>query len=314
MKVSVIVPIFNKARYLKRCISSILDQTYTDFELILVDDGSTDESYAIARECADERTRLIQQPNRGPGAARNVGIRNSQGSLLAFLDADDVWLPTYLEDSVKLLERHRSAATVTSGYFEFPAGSSTRDYWQRRGIRDGVISLHPSDSPVSIVALLAYMSCWSTVARREIFPTWGGFYDRERCTYGEDSFLWLKVLLNERVLICTQPRVHFHREASELSNNRGGPRPVEPFLMYPELIREVCPRHLTPLLDKILAIRAFKTSCMLAYWGEWQRAQALFFKFAHLKHWRLPLFCHALALTNPVGATIIGAVRRVSTR
>jgi glycosyltransferase involved in cell wall biosynthesis len=312
MKVSVIVPIYNKARYLERCVQSILAQSLSDFELILVDDGSTDESREIAGAFADHRIRILHQENKGPGSARNLGIAAAHGSVCAFLDADDAWIPTYLEESVKLLESNTSVAAVVSGYFEFPGGCSTEEYWRKRGISEGIVSLHPSHPPTLLVALLAYMSSWSTVACTDVLLKWGGFYDQNRCTYAEDSFLWLKVLLNEKVFFSTKPRAHFHREASELSNTRSGPRPVEPFLTHPELIREVCPQKLSHLLEDFLAIRAFKTSCMLGYWGEWRRAQRLFLNFARVRHWRLPLLIPAVALTNPVGAAFAGTVRRVT--
>jgi glycosyltransferase involved in cell wall biosynthesis len=312
MKVSVIVPIYNKARYLERCVQSILAQSFSDFEVILVDDGSTDESWDVATAFADHRIRILHQQNKGPGSARNLGITVAHGSICAFLDADDAWVPNYLGESVELLESNSSVAAVVSGYFEFPGGFSTEEYWRRRGISEGIVSLNPSHLPTHLVALLAYMSSWSTVARKDALLRWGGFYDQNRCTYAEDSFLWLKVLLNEKVFFSTKPRAHFHREASQLSNTRSGPRPVEPFLAHPELIRKACPEKLSYLLEDFLAIRAFKTSCMLGYWGEWRRAQRLFLNFARIKHWRLPLFIPAVALTNPVGAAFAGAIRRVA--
>ena len=312
MKVSTIVPVYNKARYISRCIQSVLTQTFSEFELILVDDGTTDESIAIARSFSDPRIRIIQQPNQGPGSARNTGISRAKGHFCAFLDADDAWLPNYLQESLALLEDDSSVAAVVSGYFEFPAGLSKERYWKKRGISNEIVSLLPSHSPIHLVAMLAYMSCWSTVARKDALLKWGGFYERDRCVYAEDSFLWLQILLNERVRFSTTPRVQFHREASELSKIQTGPRPIEPFLVNPEPIRTSCPEQLMPLLEKFLAIRAFKTSCVLAYWGDWKRARALFLNYAHLKNWTLPLFTPAAALTNPVGATFARAIRYIA--
>lgn len=276
MRVSVIVPVYNKAPYVERCVRSILDQSLRDFELILVDDGSTDESLEVARGITDPRITVIQQKNSGPGAARNTGIRAARSEVCAFLDADDEWLPPYLEESLVFLEKEPSLSAVVSGYIEYPRGVSTERYWSRRGISDGVVELSPRHTPKHLVALLAYMSCWSTVARRDVLLKWGGFYDRDKCRYAEDSFLWLKILLNEKVHFSTKPRVKFHREASSLSNIRNGPRPIEPFLTYPELIRKESPPHLAKLLEGFLTRRAVKTACMLAYWGCWGEAYLLF--------------------------------------
>lgn len=310
MKVSVIVPIFNKRPFIDRCIRSILAQTFSDFELILVDDGSTDGSMEVASRFTDRRIKVIRQANGGPGSARNTGISTSSGDICAFLDADDEWLPCYLEESLELLEQEHTVAAVVSGYVEYPRGISREHYWQRRGISNAIVRVTPEHPPTLLVSMLAYMSCWSTVARKEALLRWGGFYDRERCRYAEDSFLWIKVLLNETVRFSTQPRVKFHREGSALSNIRSGPRPIEPFLTHPELLHGACPPHLTKLLDLFLAIRALKTSCMLGSWGEWKKAREIFVRFAQPQHWSLPLFVPALILTNPAAACFARLVRR----
>ena len=87
--VSVIIPLYNKGKYISRALESVFNQTYTDYEVIVVDDGSTDDGCEVVRRFSDKRLRLIQQTNKGPGAARNTGLRESCGKLLAFLDADD---------------------------------------------------------------------------------------------------------------------------------------------------------------------------------------------------------------------------------
>lgn len=95
---SVIVPLYNKGTMVGRSISSVLAQTYQDFELIIVDDGSTDNSRQIAESyLGDIRVKLIAQKNKGVSAARNRGLKEAKGDYIAFLDADDEWLPYYLE-------------------------------------------------------------------------------------------------------------------------------------------------------------------------------------------------------------------------
>ncbi len=95
-RVSVIIPAYNAAATLAGTIDSVLAQTLKDFEIICVDDGSTDATLAIIKEYGD-CVRLIEQANSGPAAARNNGARNSSGEYLAFLDADDIWKPQFLE-------------------------------------------------------------------------------------------------------------------------------------------------------------------------------------------------------------------------
>ena len=102
--VSVIVPTYNVEQYISRTISSILTQTYSNFELLIIDDESPDRSVEICQQFKDPRIKIISQKNRGLAGARNTGIRNAKGEYLAFLDADDLWLPKKLENHVQHLE------------------------------------------------------------------------------------------------------------------------------------------------------------------------------------------------------------------
>src|SRR4029077_13800601 len=114
MRVSVIIPVFNKAACVTRALDSIANQTFEDFEVIVVDDGSTDDSAKRASAHKDSRIRVLSQANAGPGAARNRGTAESRGELLAFLDADDEWLPDYLATGVRTFdEQGHDLATTT---------------------------------------------------------------------------------------------------------------------------------------------------------------------------------------------------------
>ncbi len=302
-RVSIIIPLYNKAPYVRRSLDSIAAQTFSDFEVIVVDDGSTDGGGRIIEDYPDTRFRLVTQPNAGPGAARNRGIAEAQGDFIAFLDADDEWLPEYLSESLRLLEQYGpEVGCVTSCYFIEPSGISREEIERARGIRDGIHRLEPDTPPFLAVHMLAYMSPWSTVVRAEVIRKWDGFYSRDRCLYAEDAFLWLKVLLNEKVAFTLRPLVRFHTEASKLSKNLKAARPVEPFLTHPKEIEAVCPPHLQELLARILAIRAFKTACMLGYWGDWREARSLTRRFITPGAWRLPYYAPALVCGTPLGA------------
>lgn len=112
MKVSVIIPAYNQGVYLGKAVQSVLDQTYPDFDIVIVDDGSTDNTADIARGFKDQRIRYIYQENRGLSAARNTGIQNSDGELLTFLDSDDLFFPDKLEVLVAELEQHPEVGFV----------------------------------------------------------------------------------------------------------------------------------------------------------------------------------------------------------
>lgn len=307
-RVSVIIPLYNKAPYVRRALDSIAAQTFGDFELIIVDDGSTDESVTVVESYKDARLRLLRQQNAGPGAARNRGIAESAGEFIAFLDADDEWLPEYLARAISMLEE-MGAATATSCYFEHPPGVSRAPMWRARGISEGTHRLDAETPPNLFVQMLAYMSPCSTVARADVLKRWGGFYDAERCLYGEDAFLWMKVLLNERVAFSVEPLVRFHHDASGLSKNLVGARPVEPFLLHPEEVTASCPAHMRGLLGRVLAIRALKTACVLGYWGNWREARALKSRFAVEGSWRLPKYLPAQVCSTPLGAGLGAAWR-----
>ena len=102
--VSVIIPVYNVENYIARTIDSVLNQTYSNFELLIIDDESPDRSIEIALQFDDPRIKIIHQKNRGLAGARNTGIRHAQGDYLAFLDSDDLWLPEKLAQHVKHLE------------------------------------------------------------------------------------------------------------------------------------------------------------------------------------------------------------------
>lgn len=105
--VSIITPIYNGAKYVRETIDSVINQTYTNWEMIIVDDGSKDESANIVKEYArkDNRITLLQQANAGSASARNNGIRNAEGQYIALLDADDLWEPVFLASQLALMQK-----------------------------------------------------------------------------------------------------------------------------------------------------------------------------------------------------------------
>jgi glycosyltransferase involved in cell wall biosynthesis len=124
--VTVIIPVFNRAAVIGRAIGSVLRQSFTDFEVIVVDDGSTDGSVGAVLACRDPRIRLIRhERNQGAAAARNTGIAASAGRLIAFLDSDDVWHPTKLERQIPATDALPTPATTCTDFrLLHPSGRS----------------------------------------------------------------------------------------------------------------------------------------------------------------------------------------------
>jgi glycosyltransferase involved in cell wall biosynthesis len=116
MKISIVIPLYNKARHIGRALGSVLRQTHLDFEVVVVDDGSTDGGGARVREYGDPRIRLVRQENAGVGTARNRGVSTTSGSLVAFLDADDEWMPDFLQTVLRLHSQFAEAKVWGTAY------------------------------------------------------------------------------------------------------------------------------------------------------------------------------------------------------
>jgi glycosyltransferase involved in cell wall biosynthesis len=300
-RVSVIVPLFDKERTVEASLRSAVAQTVTALEILVVDDGSRDSGPARVRAFPDPRVRVIHQENAGPGAARNRGIAEAKGDLLAFLDADDQWMPDYLERAIGYLDAEPEIAAVTFSWVDQPAGLCCAPALQRRGLVGGIQPISPSLSPSVMVAMIIFMWPVTTVVRAEVVRRFGGFYEKG-ARYGEDGHLFVKVLLNEPVRFDLQPGAHFYRNASSLSGNRRAMRPIEPFLTDPGDLRRVCPEPLRGLLEGFLCMRALKTSCTLAYWGHWREGAALRRRFSHRGCRWEPMRLISLVATTPLGA------------
>src|SRR5690606_35592492 len=114
-----IIPLYNKERHIKSTIESVLAQTFQDFEIIIVNDGSTDNSEALVNSISDPRIKYFKQENKGVSTARNFGIEKSSAKLIAFLDADDYWYPNHLNHLKTLFETFPGCGIYATGYEKF---------------------------------------------------------------------------------------------------------------------------------------------------------------------------------------------------
>ncbi|HEU4799888.1 MAG TPA: glycosyltransferase family A protein [Gemmatimonadales bacterium] len=183
---SVVIPSFNARPWLGEAIQSVRGQTLPPDEIIVVDDGSTDGSVEAAREAGATQV-LSDGTNRGPGGTRNRGIQAASGDLVAFLDADDRWLPDHLERSVACLERHPDTDIVFSGYRLF--GESNLELPSR------VESGRALDLSVELLDVNHVLQS-AAVARRGALLAVGGYDEARR--YGEDFELWLRLSMNSK--------------------------------------------------------------------------------------------------------------------
>ncbi|MAZ47978.1 MAG: glycosyl transferase [Halobacteriovoraceae bacterium] len=186
--ISVIIPVFNRAVELERALSSVFNQTYKDFEVIVVDDGSSDESAHVASKFD---VQLVQQENLGVSAARNRGIEISNGEYIAFLDSDDEWLPTKLEAQNK----YNSACI------------HTEEIWIRNGKRVNQMKKHQKGGGDQFIPSLdlCLISPSSVMIRRDVFERIGLF--REDYPVCEDYDLWLKLTSLYEVDFIEEPQI-----------------------------------------------------------------------------------------------------------
>jgi glycosyltransferase involved in cell wall biosynthesis len=207
-KVSVVIPAYNAMAYLPAAVESVLSQTFTDFEVLIIDDGSTDHIVSWVSGLTDPRIRLISQVNQGLSAARNTGIINAQGDYIAFLDADDLWAPIKLEKQVHCLDNHPTVGLVhTFMLFVDVQGKSTGrvmasdlagEVWAQLAIRNAI-------------------ACPSVMARRECFDRVGLFDQTLRSI--EDWDMWLRIAAEYPFAVIKAPLAYYRQVPNSMSKN-----------------------------------------------------------------------------------------------
>ena len=224
MKFSIIIPLYNKAPYIRKALESVLAQTYADYELIIIDDGSTDGSAEIAEailqapaSCliASSPHRLIRQANSGVSAARNNGVAQASGDYIAFLDADDWWEPTYLERMAQLIADYPEAGLYACNYYYHKDGKNII----KVDIPTGYFN-YPKEYFNNFA-----MPVWTgaTMMHRRVYDDMEGF--PLGIKLGEDFLLWAKVAMNYKVAFLNEPLAYYnntlppnHRATYKLHN------------------------------------------------------------------------------------------------
>jgi glycosyltransferase involved in cell wall biosynthesis len=204
--VSVVIPAYNAAPYIADTVRSVLCQTYQDVEIIVVDDGSTDGTLARLEEFGD-RIRVHQQANGGVARARNTGVGLSTGSWIAFLDADDLWLPNKIERQMTITD---APLTFTDRY-NFGARGDLPE------LQSLVTPMRGGDLFVPLLLEGNFITSTSVMIRRALFEQLGGFYTGLNGT--EDWDLWLRVAERNPIGFCSEPLVRYRFHAAGISRN-----------------------------------------------------------------------------------------------
>ena len=218
MQFSVIIPLYNKALYVAKAIESVLAQTFTDFELIVMDDGSMDGSFDVAKRAMENRgnCHLFQQNNAGVSMARNNGVALSQGKYLCFLDADDWWESAFLEEMSKLIEEFPDAGIYGTNY--------TIVNETKHKTRVAPIGVDPDFEK-------GYINYCQVYAKTLAMPLWTGAICMPRHVFdemkgfpkgiklGEDFLLWIHIAMKYKVAFLNKPLSYYNQDVD--AANRG---------------------------------------------------------------------------------------------
>jgi glycosyltransferase involved in cell wall biosynthesis len=208
--VSVVIATYNYGRFLAGAVESVLAQTFQDFEVIIVDDGSEDDTPEVARRLLrDARVRYQRTPRQGQPATKNTGIRLAKAPLVAFLDADDLWLPVKLERQVPLFARDRNVAVVYARKLVMDEQGNDLPYTQPELYRGDILAL---------VFRRNFVHFSSVVARRDVLLEVGLF--DESIPMGIDYDLWLRVALRYSFDYVDEPLVRYRTGHANLSQRQ----------------------------------------------------------------------------------------------
>ncbi len=205
---SVIMPLYNKVTYVRKAIESVVGQTFTDWELIVVDDCSTDGSAAVAEQIVDSRIRIVRLgENGGVGATRNHGVALSEAPFVCFLDADDWWEPTFLEEMVGLIERHPDAGIYGTNYYIVKNG---RKRVAPIGVDDSFVEGEINYCQVYAKTLCMPLTSISVCLPRKVFVEAGSF--PEGIKLGEDFLLWVHIALKHKTVLLNKPLSNYNQD------------------------------------------------------------------------------------------------------
>ncbi|MDJ0508850.1 MAG: glycosyltransferase family A protein [Crocosphaera sp.] len=208
VKVSIVIPAYNAMRYLPETLDNVLQQTYEAFEVIIINDGSTDNIKEWFTSILDNRVRLISQQNKGLAGARNTGIENAKGDYIAFLDADDLWEPTKIEKQVKLLDNNPKVGLIYTGVAIIDSD----------GIRTGRIFQEDFEGYIwKELTQKNFVGCGSVaMVRKECFEQVSNF-DQNLGSFVEDWDMWLRIAVEYPFKVIKEPLVYYRQHPNSAS-------------------------------------------------------------------------------------------------
>ncbi|GAP67903.1 glycosyltransferase [Bacteroidales bacterium 6E] len=259
--VSVIIPLYNKQQYIAKAIQSVLDQNYREFELLIIDDGSTDKSVKVVEGFNDKRISLFSKTNGGVSSARNYGIEKAKNELIAFLDGDDWWAPNFLETLIGLSTRYPEAGLWAGQYVQINSKNQILKLNRFPNIEEGYFNLYEY--------LFAVWSS-SILARKSVFSVCGLF--DEELTHGEDTDMWIRISFRYKICFCNKEIAYYNIAGNPLTKSTGRMPPFE--------------RHIIKKLDSYIGVNnAFWDRLLIRRKAKYlKRFYLLYPKSIELKH------------------------------
>jgi glycosyltransferase involved in cell wall biosynthesis len=218
-KVTVITPLYNSSAFIRATLDRLKAQTFTNWESILIDDGSTDDTVQVVQPyLADSRFRLVQQDNRGIAGARNTGIKDARGEWICLLDHDDLWLPTKLEKQLDYAHEHNLDLLCTDAFIV----TESERWVYSRGFPDiaAAVQRAPTDPAVDVFEQgirLDFLCASSVMLKRSLFEK-HGLLDPEAVP-ADDYDMWLRCMPNAKVGFVAEPLIEYIVHAGNYSRN-----------------------------------------------------------------------------------------------
>jgi glycosyltransferase involved in cell wall biosynthesis len=274
-RLSVVIPTYNRADLIYETIDSILAQTYRDYEVIVVDDGSTDLTPEVVDRYRDKGVRLIRQQNSGPGAARNNGIQSAGGELVAFVDDDDLWAPNKLERQVALFDQDPGLTWAYSDAYAFDSDTRREMYtWSQQ------VQLYEGWIATQLI-LQDFIPSPTPVVRRNVFDVVGYFSEKKK-PEAEDWEMWLRIASRYPVGLVRETLAGYRQHARRLTIHRD---PLFNHAYKLEAIEQVvafAPEVYSSLKQRAVAERCLHTGKILAVQGNFAGARSMFFQAIRL--------------------------------
>ncbi len=215
--ISVVIPLYNKEQSIASTLQTVLNQTYQDFEIVIVDDGSTDRSVEEVKKVADPRIRLIHQTNAGVSAARNRSIEEAKGEYIAFLDADDEWKSDYLKTQYELTQKYPECSVFACNYeFKDTQGRVTPTIIRKLPFKgeDGILSNYFE------IASCSHPPLWTSavIVKKSAIQSIGGFSIGIKS--GEDLLTWARLAVQEKIAYSRKPLSFFCESESATDKSK----------------------------------------------------------------------------------------------